>query len=182
MKIEGPSSPLRDRLVDAALTQLDSGEEFSLRSAARAAGVSAMAPYRHFADKEALLVAVAARGFDDLRASLIAADAAPDPHAALIAQGLAYVRFALARTALFRLMFAGVASGPPPGEDTAYGVLARRMSDLLPDQAETGAITCWATVHGLATLALDGRLGPAPMATAEAALTLMVQGFGEAAA
>ncbi|WP_448662680.1 TetR/AcrR family transcriptional regulator [Sphingomonas sp. CJ20] len=168
---------MSDRLIAAALALLDSGEEFSLRSVARAAGVSAMAPYRHFADKDALLGAVAAHGFDELRDTLREADAAPDPRTALLAQGMAYVRFALGRPALFRLMFGGAASGPPPSEDTAYGVLARRMADLLPDDAQTGSMTCWATVHGLATLALDGRLGPAPEPVAHAALALMVSGL-----
>lgn len=178
MQNSPPRNPLSDRLIDAALDLLDSGAEFSLRSVARAAGVSAMAPYRHFADKEALLAAVAGRGFDDLRAALLAADGVDDPRAALMGQGMAYVRFALARPALFRLMFAGPGSGPPPGGDSAFGVLARRMRDVLPDAAEIGAVTCWATVHGLATLALDGRLGPEPEVPATAALGLMVAGFG----
>lgn len=65
-----------------------------LRAVAREAGVSAMAPYRHFRDKEALLAAVALHGFETLREVLLAADQQPDAQKALLAQGEAYVAFA----------------------------------------------------------------------------------------
>ena len=75
----------------------------SLREAARRTGVSANATYRHFADKEALLAALATRGFVELAETLVEAAAqASDPMAAM---GQAYVRFALARPGRFRLMF-----------------------------------------------------------------------------
>ena len=94
----------------------------SLRAAARRAKVSAMAPYRHFADKEALLAAVADYGFRQLTARLTAAVAgAPDPRAGLAALGVAYVLFARDEPSLFKLMFGPAieAKSAHPGLDEA---------------------------------------------------------------
>lgn len=169
-------SDLREQLIQAAMTLLDQGGEFSLRSAARAAGVSAMAPYRHFADREALLGAVAERGFERLHAHMVEADRAPHAAAAILAQGIAYVDFALASPALFRLMFAGPKPGKLPGGETAYDVLSRRVAQLVPGQPAAAALVCWGAVHGIAMLTLDGRLDAPPQAHA-AALALMVDGL-----
>lgn len=166
----------------AALAMLESGTgELSLRAVARTAGVSAMAPYRHFADKSALLAAVAECGFAALHDALATADRAVEPRAALLAQGLAYVAFARARPDLFRLMF-GDRLGPAKstGRDRrAYDVLARRVAELAPNEVDTAALACWSIVHGLATLTLDGRLaalGPDP---ARGALSLFVAALGK---
>ena len=91
-------------------------------------------PYRHFADKEALLAGVAAIGFERFAAALALADTTPDPRQALIAQGVAYVTFAGDNPALFRLMF-GAKSFDLDGDlavqgHTAYGVLAGRVASL----------------------------------------------------
>ena len=162
---------LKAALLDAADALLDEGGAgaVSLREAARRAGVSATAPYRHFADKEALLAALATRGFEQFGAALD--EAARDASDPLAAMGLAYVRFALARPGRFRLMFgpgidrsrfpelqaaaaraferlvAGVEANPRPGREPDAGRNAR-----------TGAIAAWALVHGLAQLFLDGML------------------------
>jgi len=179
---EHKSSGLRARLLAAALAALERGDDVALRAVAREAGVSAMAPYRHFRDKAALLEAVAMQGFDALRTALHAADREPDARTALVAQGQAYLAFARAHPALFRLMFAGHDGGPPPVEDNAYGVMVRRVRELSPDQPEPAALACWAAVHGMATLALDGGL-PADSASLErAALALVVGGIGKSAA
>ncbi len=159
-----PAGGLRDRLVEHALALLERGEtDISLRGVARAAGVSAMAPYRHFPDKASLVGAVATHGFGSLRQLLerADADAAGGPGSALIAQGIAYVRFARDRPALFRLMFADpVTTTLSAGCDAAaYDVLARRVESLVPDTG-TAASACWAIVHGLAILTLDGRISP----------------------
>ncbi|WP_246725163.1 TetR/AcrR family transcriptional regulator [Beijerinckia sp. L45] len=158
---------LRDALIVAALEVLEEGglAGLSLREAARRAGVSAMAPYRHFADKEALIAGVAAVGFQRFADLLRQADAKPDAHEALIAQGVAYVDFACARPALFRLMF-GATSPNVKGDlalagESAYAVLATRVASLAkPAQAADWTLTCWSVVHGLAMLALDGKLDP----------------------
>ncbi|MEG3083748.1 WHG domain-containing protein [Sphingomonas sp. PB2P12] len=168
---------LRARLIAAALATLVRGEEVGLRAVARDAGVSAMAPYRHFRDKAALLGEVAKSGFDDLRTALLTADAQQDARTALVAQGEAYIAFARARPALFRLMFAGHDGGPPPVQDNAYGVMVRRVQELAPADVDVATLACWAAVHGMATLALDGGLPADGSPHEHAALTLIVAGL-----
>jgi AcrR family transcriptional regulator len=135
-----------------------------------------MAPYRHFEDKSALMAAVALRGFAMMAANARAADKRQDAAEALTAQGEAYIAFARAHPALFRLMFADDAGMMLPQEDCADGfaLMARRVAELAPDRAEAGALACWGLVHGLATLALDGRLPPDPDGE-RAALVLMTR-------
>lgn len=173
---------LRERLVRVAMDMLaDSSAELSLRSVARGAGVSAMAPYRHFPDKAALLGAVADAGFGLLRVALEAADATASGREALVAQGLAYLAFARAHPALFRLMFAGRSDCAQPGDagQSAYAVLAGRVERIVPDApaAATATTAAWAIVHGLAMLALDGRVAPAPD-EARSVLALFAGGLG----
>lgn len=152
---------LRVALVREAVAMLEGGApDLSLRAVARAAGVSAMAPYRHFADKAALLGAVADHGFALLHDALERGDDAADGGAALIGQGLAYVAFATRHPPLFRLMFAAGAPRPDGAADAAYAILARRVALLALEDAPAATLACWAIVHGLATLALDGRLPP----------------------
>ena len=169
---------LRTALVTAALTLLEAGEgPPSLREVARAAGVSAMAPYRHFADRAALLAAVADEGFGALRTWLLAADDVPDSRTALVAQGRAYVDFALAHPALFRLMFSREKAGGVPEGETAYTVLANRVAQIAPDRAEPATLAAWGLVHGLATLLLDANVGALHRGAVEATLDLLVDGM-----
>jgi AcrR family transcriptional regulator len=170
-------SPLPDRLLRSALGALERGEDVSLRAVARDAGVSAMAPYRHFEDKAALLAAIAKHGFDELHARLVEADDKPDDREALVSQGEAYLAFARARPALFRLMFSRHDGGPPPVEDNAYGVMVRRVQRLAPRNLDAAALACWSGVHGMATLALDGGLPPAGAPIEMEALRLIVGGL-----
>lgn len=149
---------LRDALIKAALDSLERGEEPSLRGVARASGVSAMAPYRHFADKAALLSAVAERGYAALAGVLAAADDDPDPRAALVAQGLAYLAFARAHPVLFRLMFASDFELGPEDDSSAFATLADRVASLGTRDPDSATLLSWAAVHGLAMLSLDGRL------------------------
>jgi AcrR family transcriptional regulator len=168
---------LYKRLVDCALSLFEQGEtDVSLRAVARAAGVSAMAPYRHFEDKAALMSAVAFEGFVMLEADAARADTPGDPCEALTAQGLAYIAFARTHPALFRLMFADRAGLRLPHSQCqgAYALMVRRVTELAPHHVDAGALACWGLVHGLATLALDGRL-PADPANDRAALNLMTQ-------
>ncbi len=134
---------LRAALLDAALELLDDPEAFSLRAVARRAGVSPNAPYRHYEDKEALLAAVAAHGFDRLADRLDAAGTHAD-----MAQ--AYVAFALEHPGLFRLMY---------GRSTTNAASAR-TAEILAGRLAAPAlqIGAWALVHGLAVLLLDGKL------------------------
>lgn len=161
---------LRAALLEEAMRQLAAGghEALSLREVARAVGVTPAAVYRHFASREDLLGALAAQGFASLlSAQTAAAAAAPDALAAFNASGRAYVRFALARPALFRLMFG------PGGRARAAGLVeAARAFELLLAQAvavsgsaaegQTLALRAWALVHGLAGLLVDGAIEDAP--------------------
>ncbi|ALN71986.1 TetR/AcrR family transcriptional regulator [Aureimonas sp. AU20] len=162
---------LRERLIAVAVQALERGEsDVSLRALAREAGVSAMAPYRHFTDKAALMGAVAGHGFEQLRAAVLEADAEAEGSAAVVAQGLAYYRFAQAHPALFRLMFSGACDTPSPSGETAYGVLAARVATLTDDP--DAVLACWALVHGLAVLALDRQGAPGAGVTGDPASVL----------
>lgn len=155
---------LAPALLAAARALLDEGGigAVSLRETARRVGVSPTATYRHFRDKEALLASLAAQGFAELGAAIgAAAQGAADP---LSAMGVAYVRFALEKRGLFRLMF-----GPEMARREAWPALddaANRAFGWLRSGAEglqglpprEAAISAWATVHGLAHLLLDGLL------------------------
>src|SRR6202045_4216685 len=98
---------LRTACVSAALELLEEGgaTALSLRAVARRAGVSPAAPYRHYADREALVSAVAALGYRELAERLAAAHRSPSTPEQLASVATAYVQFALERPALFRIMF-----------------------------------------------------------------------------
>lgn len=162
---------LRRALLDAGRAALRDGgpEGCSLREVARRAGVSHAAPYHHFPSREALLRALAAEGWAGLDAAMAAAQEAapPDPAAQLVAVGMGYFLTARRQPALFRLMSRpefvappeagpGGAAAPPGPYARLRGVLAAALGRP-PVEAE--AHLCWAAVHGLAVLALDGGLG-----------------------
>jgi AcrR family transcriptional regulator len=171
---------LREALIAAALHILEAdGEEPSLRAVARAAGVSAMAPYRHFADKACLLAAVADHGFEILRSALIAADNQPDAREALYAQGMAYIDFARTNPALFRLMYSHhYGSASTEAVRGTYEVLARRVAGILPTQAGAAALACRSLIQGLAAIELSGRLAPSEPDDIATAVRLFVSGLG----
>jgi AcrR family transcriptional regulator len=129
----------------------------SLREVARRAGVSHNAPYRHFADRDALLAALAAEGFARLGDVL---GGAQGPRA----RGEAYVRFALEHPQRFRLMFGGLLRlDAHPGLRAAaartYDGLVRAFAPLAgPQGAPFAAAAAWSLVHGLAQLLLDGHV------------------------
>ncbi len=167
---------LRRSLITAASELLRSGgvEAVTLREAARLAGVSHNAPYRHFASREALLAALAAEGFRSLRRALDEAGRDAEPAGRLNALGRAYLHFADSDRATFRLMFGGVvkdAAHPDLAEASgaAFGalrsVVAARESSV---SAEREALRAWALVHGLAHLVADRQIDAA---RAEACLT-----------
>ena len=162
---------LRAALLDAAIQALEAGEPFSLRAVARRAGVSPAAPYRHFADREALDSAVAVEGFKDLQADLAAAlDRVPaaSPAPAVITQlGIAYVTFALRRPAVFRLMFGNECDESDSDRVRAshglHAVLNDVIEALFPGaDAPSLSTALWSMAHGLAFLHLDGKFRPEP--------------------
>ena len=162
---------LRAALVQAGLALLEErkGDDIGLREVARAVGVSATAVYRHFPDKAALLRALSAEGLARLAgAQRQAFDAAGGGKAGFIATGRAYVRFALANPALFRLVFSSPSEQDhlADGSETvpeAFRMLRENAATIVPPGASPeavhrAAIEAWASVHGLAVLILDGQI------------------------
>jgi AcrR family transcriptional regulator len=157
---------LREALVETGLRLLQTrtADDLSLREVARAVGVSATAVYRHFPDKGALMAALAVEGLARLAAAQhAAADAAGGGVAGFSATGAAYVRFALANPALFRLIFANPGSVSPRAdgrEDDAMTFLRANAASLAQGKggdAQVIALRAWAVAHGLAMLMLDGQ-------------------------
>ncbi len=161
---------LRGALIDAAHILIrDKGPEgFTLADACRLAGVSTAAPYRHFADRGALIMAVAERGFGMLRERTAAArDAHPaGTEESIVAMGQAYVAFATSEPAVFKLMFGAHPDVKPVGRPQADG---RPCFQVLLDavdawMARVGlqgrptldvALPLWTIVHGTSYLQID---------------------------
>ncbi len=158
---------LRAALIESATAMVEEGggERISLRAVAARTGVSQTAPYRHFADKTALLSAVAVPGFQAFTECLDQAIASADePAEQLAAMGRAYVDFAMTRTGMFRLMF--LSDLLPSSQDSELGSVAtgsferlapvvsacRGDTDSVPRDAT--AVAAWALIHGLAMLCL----------------------------
>lgn len=165
-------------LVAAATRLLESGgsAHVTLRSTAQAAGVSIAAPYRHFASRAALFACVLTEGFHDLaRCTSAARDAQEDPIEALLACGVAYVRFAAARPQLYRLMFGPecdkqsfpelMLAGQAALAVLEQAVAACQASGVIgPADVPQLALTGWSLTHGLASLYTDGLLTDSPAA------------------
>ena len=137
-------------------------EGFSLRSVAKRAGVSHAAPAHHFGDVGGLLTALATEGFLRFQAALDAREAGvTDPRERALRAGLGYLDFATARPALFRLIFS---SAKPDVADpalhaaaeAAYQHLIGLVKAMGGDEADI--IALWAASHGIADLALGGKL------------------------
>lgn len=162
---------LRAALIEAGLAALEQSDlaDFSLRAVAREVGVSANAAYRHFANKDDLLGAVAAEGFRRFAAQqAAAAQGAANTLNLQSATAKAYVTFAQAHPALFRLMFsrflyASSSEDLKTAASTAFQLLLQasaQQAGVPPDseQALMTAIANWSMVHGLSHLLLDGQL------------------------
>lgn len=165
---------LRSALIAAALALLEreGPQALSLRRLAREAGVSAMAPYHHFANRNDLMAAVAQEGFCQLqqeKAGLVALSDS-DPAGALVAGTVGYVDFVLARPNLYRLMKGPEFTGPDIHPDLAAAMAApaasllamiRRACPAIDKQAAIArGKVLWALAHGLAILALDRQIDP----------------------
>ena len=138
---------LRDTLLaEAERTLREQGvEQLSLRDLARQVGVSHAAPRRHFADRQALLDALAGAGFARLADEVATAieDAGPDFRARLRATGATYVRFATGDPALMELMFAAK-SAHPAGDGAASGEVAQgagRLFTIVGELIREGQVT-----------------------------------------
>ena len=166
---------LRQALLDVALELIaERGpDDFTLREVARRIGVSHSAPYRHFADKDALLIELATAGFEALERAGVEAIAKVEdggPRVRLRAFGEAYLRFAAERPAQYRVMFGRSISKPTAvlseAGDRAFALLEDTVAEVLAPTSAAGvrehAMAIMAGVHGLATLAHDGMLRDEP--------------------
>jgi len=143
-------------------------ETLSLRQAAREVGVSANAPYRHFADKDALMAAVAAEGFRSLTEEFRQTATAPSGRKRLEAIGVEYCRFVDKEPSLLRVMFGprlrAVAQHPmlDESEREAFAELVFAVEETTdgaePERAIRTAVGIWSLIHGFATLRADGAL------------------------
>ena len=173
---------LHSALIEASIALAREGgpDRVVLREAARVAGVSHSAAYRHFADREALLVEVSRHARSELAAEMRRrVNRAKDSLEQLQAVGTAYVDFALTQPGLFRTAFIShPAATPAEDHDRPAGPQTRSPADstepfeilgqvldraqdagLLDPHRRPGAeIAAWSAVHGLASLLLEGPL------------------------
>jgi AcrR family transcriptional regulator len=190
---------LREALVQAALDLIgDKGPAgFTFADAARHAGVSPAAPYRHFRDREQLLRDVARRGFEQFTHELERAWASgtPDAFAAYERLGHAYLSFARTEPAYYSAMFeAGISPDDDPGlrqaADAAFSVLRDASEQIclqLPRDtrppAMMMALHVWSLAHGISTLfaRADGGRRKLPMSAEdllESAMLIYLRGLG----
>ena len=168
---------LRRALMDETTRTIrkEGVEAVTLRAIGRRLGVSRTALYRHFSDKSALLAAVAREGFQRFTRDLLTAwTTAGGGASGFQAMGAAYVHFAIANPSHYRVMFGGFKElgGQDPELETeataSFNVLLdaivalQRDRVLASDEPLVLAHYIWATVHGIAMLAIDGQLGPDP--------------------
>jgi AcrR family transcriptional regulator len=162
---------LRSTLMRAALVLIEENgvKGLALSDAARQAGVSVAAPYRHFNGKEALLAEIAAEGFGMFRDALARAMQSypKDKVKRLVEMGVAYVDFALEHRSHFKVMWEGGISKekyPEVGKAAyeAYLLLEGAARDLLPNanpgRQQALVASAWSLVHGYATLTLEREL------------------------
>jgi len=164
---------LKATLLSEALAQLEAAGEgaISLRALAKAAGVSPNAPYRHFADKAALMAAVAAEGFRQFAEGIVGASRQASGRAALRDEARAYLAFADEHRALYRLMFSpygySLHSQDCANHATAaFGCLvetaARAQAEGWRPDRDLAALvlTLWSAFHGWAGLTGDRLIPP----------------------
>jgi len=195
---------LRDALIDIALQRLNQAGawNFTLRELARRAGVSHAAAYNHFANKSALLAAVAARGFELLRERTARAGrrASRSARRRLAAIATAYIEFGLDHPAHYRLMFgpelASVKNRFPElreASEAAFQVLrgvlqeGQAAGEFRRGSIGQQAMASWSLVHGLTMLLIDRRLflpnhqPPVPGRSAEVAARILLEGLAASA-
>jgi AcrR family transcriptional regulator len=159
---------LRQALVQAALREAEQGgpEAISIKALAKDLGVSQPAPYRHFADREALLQAVTAEAFRQFNTILAEAIAKPSKRSKLSRFAQAALDFGLRRNGIYRLMFASRTMACAP-DDSELHLAARETFELLIEALEAPrvgllrerhALQIWAALHGVVMLAEQGLL------------------------
>ena len=171
-RVESAATTRRD-LLAAAAELLDAGgpEAVTLREVGARAGVSRGAPYRHFADKESLLTAIASESWsavgDDLEA--LTADSGGSPEGTLRRALLLLITIGRSRPHLYRLMFATTTADPTAGVQAAERAQGFFL-DLVTGIVGTGSARQHAAllltgVHGITGLEMSGHLSPAKWGT-----------------
>jgi AcrR family transcriptional regulator len=190
---------LKEALLRAALELIakKGPAGFTFAEAARWAGVSPAAPYRHFRDRDELLASVALRGFQQFEAALARAwdEGRPEPFAAFDRLGKAYLAFARSEPAYYSAMFeSGVPLDTSPGlvaaGEQAFAVL-RRATDALVSTMPVSqrppvgmmALHIWSLSHGVASLFARGDAGRrtlpmSPEELLEAGILIYLRGLG----
>lgn len=190
---------LREALTKAALDLIaEKGPTgFSFAEAARAAGVSPAAPYRHFRDRDALMAEIATRGFEIFAGQLTGAwdEGRPEPSQALIRLGRAYLAFARSEPAYYAAMFESALPRESYPELEAAGQRAfnvlreacEALCAILPRDKRPPSLMMslhiWSMAHGTASLFARGDAGrrPIPMSAEdllEAGVHLYLNGIG----
>ena len=160
---------LREALISATRRLLikRGAENFSLADACRIAGVSTAAPYKHFRDKQEILQEIVERGFEELEERSLAAVKRKGEGTldGIVAMGQAYLAFAVAETAVFRLMFGQNAAikqedGVQARGRSCFGNLIAQVSTYcarngVKGDAQVIALELWTFVHGAACLVID---------------------------
>jgi len=190
---------LKEALVRAALELIaEKGPAgFTFAEAARWAGVSAAAPYRHFRDRDDLVADVALRGYQQFAEALSHAwaDGRPDVHVAFDRLGKAYLNFARTEPAYYSAMFEGgipLEANPALREagERAFGVLRNAVEQLIATMPAAArppammmALHIWTMAHGIASLFGRGDNGRrslpmSPEELLEAAVLIYLRGLG----
>ena len=190
---------LREALVEAALRliQEKGPAGFTIAEAARVAGVSPAAPYRHYRDRDALMADIAKRGFDDFAGRLKAAwdDGRPKPVVALHRLGGAYLSFAREQPATYAAMFeAGLCLADYPdllvASEASFNALRQACETVAASLAAPNrppalmmALHIWSLSHGIASLFARGDksrrpLPMEPVELLEAAVLIYLDGLG----
>jgi AcrR family transcriptional regulator len=191
---------LKEALLQAALNLIaqKGAAGFTFADAARMAGVSPAAPYRHFRDRDELLSSIAQRGFEQFEAALTGAwdDGRPDTVTAFERVGKAYLAFARDEPAFYSAMFeSGLPADVNPtlmaASERAFGILraaAERLAALAPSgtprpPALMMALHIWSMAHGIASLFARGdaarrKLPMSPDELLEAELLIYLRGLG----
>lgn len=186
---------LKQALVDAGVELLAEGgaSALTLTEAARRAGVTPAAPYRHFSGRDALLAEIARQGFETFGEKIEAAwdEGRPDAQAAMRAMCAAYLAFAREETGLYAAMFGQAATLADPKAGGAAdhaleilwrAVVARLQQAGAPAQgARHVALQIWAIAHGVAMLTISGHFDPAGAADPATVMEGAVEGVMAAA-
>lgn len=171
----GKNPGVREKLIDVATAEIErTGKAtISIREVARVAGLSHNAPYFHFPDKQALLMAVASRAFWKLHDKMVEASAeAENPADCHRLLGVGFVRFAVSNPGLFRLIGNKEVTGAAPTRELTnariaaaqlFGAAVLDLTSRRTDKAldsKVAAVAGWSMMQGLSTLLIEGQMVP----------------------